>query len=213
MWQFIFNSLKSYHIFHNDCHFLCFSLFFTCIEIQWTHGVILVSGVQHTDLTTVYMMLCSLQVQLPSVTVQCYYRIIDCIPFMVSFISVICLFCNWKPIPATPLYPFFPSSPPLPSNWQSPVCSLNLWVCFCFVCCLFCFLGSTYKCNNTVLSFLLICLTYLLTYLSNLLHLTQYPLGLSMLRVDFFFFFIKRFPTFSFEIIYLLNAYVNQGSS
>ena len=36
-----------------------------------------------------------------------------------------------------------------PPAQQPPVCSLYLWICFCFVC-LFCFLYSTYKWDHVV---------------------------------------------------------------
>lgn len=40
---------------------------------------------------------------LPSVTVQCYQTIIDCIPYAMSFIPVTSSFPSWKPVSPTPL--------------------------------------------------------------------------------------------------------------
>ena len=83
------------------------------------------------------------------------YIIIDNIPHLVHFISMTHLFCNWKFVPLNfPL--LFLSSPHSPPLWQPPVCSLYLWVSFCFVMFvhLFCFLDSTYKWSHTVFGFL-----------------------------------------------------------
>ena len=53
---------------------------------------------------------------------QCYYSVIDCIPYAVLFISVTDLFYNWKFRPLNSLHLF-----------QPQVCSLNLRVCLFFV--------------------------------------------------------------------------------
>ena len=65
----------------------------------------------------------------------------------VHYIPLTYLFYSWKFVPLNPLR-LFPLSPHTPS-WQPPVCSLYLWVCFCFILFvpLFCFLDSTYKWN------------------------------------------------------------------
>ena len=89
------------------------------------------------------------------VTIQSYYNIVDYIPHAVHFIPMTHLFYNWKFVPLN-LPHLFHSSPHTPPLWQPPVCSLYLWVCFCFVTFvhLFCFLDSVYKWNHTVFVFL-----------------------------------------------------------
>ena len=57
-----------------------------------------------------------------------------------------------------PLCTFYPLHPLClslhPSQlWQPPVCSLYLWVCFCFLC-LFCWLNSTRKWNQIICNIL-----------------------------------------------------------
>ena len=83
------------------------------------------------------------------VTIQSYYKVVDCISHAVSFIPISHLFCNWKFVPLPHL---FHSSPPNPPLWKPPVCSLCLWVCFCFVMFvhLFCFPYAIYKWNHIV---------------------------------------------------------------
>ena len=58
------------------------------------------------------------------------YSIIDYSHHAVLFISY--LFYNWKFVPFNALHLFCPS-PHLSPLWQPSVCSLYLWVCFCFV--------------------------------------------------------------------------------
>jgi len=55
-------------------------LFFFLIRVWFTYHVTLVSRVRHSDSTPVYAVLCSSQASLPSVTMQHYYGITDCIP-------------------------------------------------------------------------------------------------------------------------------------
>lgn len=77
---------------------------------------------QH-DSASLYIMLCSQQVQLSSLTIQCYYNI-DWIPYAVPFILMTYSSHNWKPASPTTLHPFCsPSSHPLPL-WQPSVSSL-----------------------------------------------------------------------------------------
>lgn len=59
--------------------------FFTQV---WLTPITLVSGVQHTDFTCLYIMLCSPQVQLPSVTTYPYHNTTDYIPHAVPFIPI-----------------------------------------------------------------------------------------------------------------------------
>ena len=69
------------------------------------------------------------------------------------------LFYNWKFVAFNPLHLFHPFLHPS-HLWQPSVCSLYLWLCFCFVTFahLFYFLDSTYKWNHTV--FIFLCMTY-----------------------------------------------------
>ena len=80
---------------------------------------------------------------------QIYYNAIDCMPHAVHFIPMTHLFCNWKFVPLnfSLSYHFF--STPL-SGSDIHICSLNLWVCFCFVIFihLFSFLDSV--CNEII---------------------------------------------------------------
>ena len=50
----------------------------------------------------------------------------------VHFISMTHLFCNWELVPLKSPHLFLSLSHP-PSLWPPPVCSLYLWLCFCFV--------------------------------------------------------------------------------
>lgn len=61
--------------------------FFSSIEVELTY-VTLVSGVQHRDLTSPYVLLCSPRAWLPSVTQQRNYSTIDYILCAVPFIPV-----------------------------------------------------------------------------------------------------------------------------
>ena len=103
------------------CFILCFIsmfhfmfIYFFFLEYSW-HNV---SGIQHSDSASLYIMLCSSQVKLLFVTTQHYYSIIDYIPYPVPFILLIystaevCTSHSTSPIP-----------PPL---WQPSLCSLYL---------------------------------------------------------------------------------------
>ena len=72
------------------------------------------------------------------------------------FILMTHLFCNWRLVPLT-LPHLFLSSPNILPLWQSPVCFLQLSLCFCFLIFinLFCILDSTCKWNHTVFVILL----------------------------------------------------------
>ena len=61
----------------------------------------LVSSLQHNDSTSVYIMLCSPQVQSPSVTIQSYYSVTDYIPYALPFIPMTYSFHNWKLVSGT----------------------------------------------------------------------------------------------------------------
>ena len=64
-------------------------------------------------------MLCSPQVELPSVPLHHYYNIIDCIHYAMLFLPVTYSFHDWKLLSPSPLHPF---CPPAPSNHQFSVC-------------------------------------------------------------------------------------------
>ena len=59
---------------------------YSFLNLKKGDSVILFLGVQHSDSTSLYVMLCSLQVQLPSVTTQRCYNTIDYIPGAAPFI-------------------------------------------------------------------------------------------------------------------------------
>ena len=73
----------------------------------------------------------------------------------VYFIPVTLLFCNWKLAPLNLPLCFTHSPTPSPL-WQPPVCSLYLWICFCFIIFvhLACFSDFTYKWNHMIFVFL-----------------------------------------------------------
>ena len=112
------------------------------LKYSW-HNVILVSGIRHSDSTTLYIMLCSPWVQLLSVTIQCYYNNTDYTPFAIPFILVICSLCNWKPVPPTLLHPFCSFLHPLPL-WQ-PSVFFSVFMGLFLLSCLFYFLDATYN--------------------------------------------------------------------
>ena len=113
-------------------------------------NIVLVSSVQHSDLTILYIAQCS---PWPFFTITVLCNVIDYIPYSVLFISVTCLFYNWKFILLITFTFFIHLFTLLPASNQQFV--LYIWVCF-FV--LFCFLDSTYKWNDVVIVFL--CLIY-----------------------------------------------------
>ena len=109
-----------------DIHMLIYFnlVSFFLIEIQLAHNVTWVSGVQHSDSRSQYILLC-LQVWLLSVTIQCCSNITDNIPYAEPFIAIIYssrYLEDYLPLPFTRL-PFLPL-------WQSSVCSLYLWFAF-----------------------------------------------------------------------------------
>lgn len=66
----------SFHRFLDSIFLKAEALYFLT-EVLLAHTVTLVSGVQHSDSMSVYILLCSPQVRLPSVTAQHYYSLID----------------------------------------------------------------------------------------------------------------------------------------
>ena len=82
-------------------------IFFKTANIQCYIST-LVPGIQHSDSTSLYVMLHS-QVQLLSVTWLCNYRITDYIPNVTVFIPVTYSFHTWKSIVLTLLNLFCPS--------------------------------------------------------------------------------------------------------
>lgn len=52
------------------------------------YNVILVSSVQHSNSTTLYVVLCSSQVQLPSFTIHCYHKIIDHVTYAAALATL-----------------------------------------------------------------------------------------------------------------------------
>lgn len=101
---------------------LYYCSFLTCCVLS-------VSGLQQSDLTILYITLCS--PQLSVVTKQYYCGIIGSIPQAALSIPETALFDNWKFVPFNLLCLLLLSPP---SGWPPPVCSLYLWACFCFVC-------------------------------------------------------------------------------
>lgn len=89
--------------------FSSFSLIFLSVVDMQCH----LSGIRHSHLASLTMMLSSPQVSLPSVAIQCYYSIIEYIPYAVPLIPATHSFQDWKPVSPTALYSFCPS--PLPS--------------------------------------------------------------------------------------------------
>ena len=69
-----------------------------------------------------YVMICSPQVQLLSVTQQCFYDIIEYITYPVTSIPMTYSFHNCKPVSPSPLQPFCPSLHS-PCLWQLSICS------------------------------------------------------------------------------------------
>ena len=84
------------------------------IGVELICNVTLVSGVQHSDSPSLYVMLCSPQAQPPLVTTQCYDNTIACIPYAVPFLPMAYSSHNWKPVPLTPLHHFVHPSFPFP---------------------------------------------------------------------------------------------------
>ena len=74
------------------------------------------------------------------VTIQVYYNIIDYIPYAVQYITLPFLLYS-KKLYLKPLYLFHSPSPLTFSPWQSPICSLYLWVCSVLYCLFICFVS------------------------------------------------------------------------
>ena len=113
---------------------LCTNTYFFFL-VYLTHNVTFISGIQQSDFSSLYIMLCS----------QHYYNIIDYIPYAVPLITMTYSFHKWKPVPPTALHPFCPSPHPLPSgNHQLLLCIYRSGSAFCF--CLFiCFFKIPHK--------------------------------------------------------------------
>lgn len=92
------NCLLVFAEIHIVTNIICLKKVLT--EVQLTYIVMLVSGGQHSDSISLYVMLTT--GLLPSVPVQRYENTIDYIPQAVPFIFVTCSFCNWKPVSLTP---------------------------------------------------------------------------------------------------------------
>ena len=80
-----------------------------------------------------------------------YYMLIDCMSHNVHSIPITHLICNWRFISLN-LSHLLVFSPCPSVLWRPPVCSLYLWLHFCFVRfgLLFWFLDSTYMWNHTL---------------------------------------------------------------
>lgn len=63
-------------------------IFFIWVWVWLKHNVAVVSGAHRSDWTSFYIMLCSPPMSLPSVTVQRYYSVIDCVPYAVPVIPM-----------------------------------------------------------------------------------------------------------------------------
>ena len=84
------------------------------------------------------------------------------------FLPMTRLHLKCVPLNLTHLFISFPCLLPF---WQPASLSLYLWLCFCYVCSLFCFLDSIYKWNHTVYVFL--CLVYFTKHNILQVHLCQ----------------------------------------
>lgn len=60
----------------------------------------MVSFIQHSDLTVLYIAQCY-------VSIQTYYSVTSCVPDVVLFVSMTYLFYSWKFLPFEPLHPFY----------------------------------------------------------------------------------------------------------
>ena len=96
-----------------------------------TCNIILISGVQHSDL---YAVQNGHHDKVPSVTLHSHHSIIVYSPSAVPYVTMTCLFYNWEFVPLKILHPHTPqtiSSPAIISFFSSV--SMNLFL-FCFIC-------------------------------------------------------------------------------
>lgn len=97
---------------------------FFLAAVQSAHHVMLVSDVQHSESTTLWVTPSSPQVQLPSVIIPCYYNTIGHFPSAVPFIPVIYLFHKQKPVPSLSFTHFahpLPRRLPFATSWMELV--------------------------------------------------------------------------------------------
>lgn len=80
--------------------------------------------------TTLQVMLCSLQVQPPSVTIHYYYTTIVMFPMLCLLIPITYLFHNWNPISPTALHPFCPT--PYPTSSSHPFVIVKIIISYSF---------------------------------------------------------------------------------
>ena len=126
-------------------------------------------GVQHSDLTIVCIMLRSPQCYHPSPQRR-YYSIVDYIPYVVLFIPMTYLFCDWKFVSLNPLHLFRPS-------WS--LFPINLFSVFVGTSALFWFLDSLYKWNH--MAFVFVLLISLRTILSRFIYVVTHG------KISFFY--------------------------
>ena len=111
---------------------------------------------QHSDSLFLYITKWSPQyLQLPFAP----YKVMTMLFFFLTMLLTVCfismthLFCNWSL--HLSLSRLFHSTLPPPLLWQPPVCSLCLWICFCFAMYICFVLDSTSKWNHDIFTSLL----------------------------------------------------------
>ena len=125
------------------------------IEVSLICNIILVSGVQHSNLTFIYHIRDQHKKSSNHLSLCSYWDIIDCI--CCAVLTFLWLTYNYKLVPFNPLH-LFSHHPHCPTLWQPSVCSLYLQVLFCFVLFVSLFylsyFHSTDKWSDTVFVFL-----------------------------------------------------------
>ena len=78
-----------------------------------TYNIILISGVQHNDLTHIHY---KLIMTISLVAIQSYCNIIDCVSYAIYYIPKTYLFYSWKFVPLNPLHQLY-LNPTFPTLW------------------------------------------------------------------------------------------------
>lgn len=92
---------------------------FCFVSLVWKrswHNVTLVSGVQHSDGTSLYLY-AVLPTSVATICRHNYRKTTGYPPCAVRVVLVTYLFHNWKPVLSTSLHPFYPTPPP-PAFWH-----------------------------------------------------------------------------------------------